>query len=191
MNSVYKNGEVMENKLVRDLMVPIEEYAVVDETASLHEAFLALDNALMAMPAGRQPYRAVLVQNAEGKVVGKIGQLSFLKALEPKYDALGDVGSLSRAGVSAGFISSMMDHYRFFQDDIRDMCTQAKNIKVTDAMHTITEKIDADSELAEAMHKIVMFQTLSILVVDGEEVVGLLRLADLFDEIAEIIRNIN
>jgi predicted transcriptional regulator len=174
----------MHKKLVKDLMVPIAQYAVVTDDMTLYDAFNELRKALKNLPPGRQPYRAVLVVDNEKRVVGKIGQLAFLKALEPKYNDLGDLGLLSRAGVSSGFISSMMEQYRFFQDNLEDMIKKARKIKASEAMHPVTESIDENANLGEALHKIVMWQTLSIIVTSGTKAVGLLRLSDLFEEVS-------
>jgi hypothetical protein len=51
-------------------------------------------------------------------------------------------------------------------------------------MIPVTESIDENALLTEAIHRIVLWQTLSILVTRGGEVVGILRLSDLFDEIS-------
>ena len=59
-------------------------------------------------------------------------------------------------------------------------------------MRPVTESIDENASLCEAIHKIVILQTLSILVKRGREVIGLLRLSDLFDEIARQMKeNLN
>lgn len=173
----------MENRSVKDLVVPLDEYPVVPEDANLLDAILALDEAQRKLPPGRQPYRAVLVIDANGKIIGKIGQLAFMKALEPKYSVLGDLRTLARAGVTAEFVSSMMDHYQFFQDSFADLCTRGRSLPVKDVMHPVTESVDENASLSDAAHKIVIWQTLSLLVTRGEEVVGLLRLSDLFEEL--------
>jgi len=174
----------MDKKTVKDLMVPLDEYPAVGDQATVLEALEALDRAQQNLPSGRQPYRAVLVVDRNDKIVGKLGQMAFLNALEPKYNVLGDVGRLAQAGVSDEFISSMMEHYRFFQDSLNDLCRRAATLKVKDVMHSVTESIDEHASLGEAIHKIVIGQMLSILVTRGDDVVGLLRLADLFETVA-------
>jgi len=174
----------MDTKLVKDLMLPLDHYAVVDQEATLLDALKALEAAQMNLPPGRHRHRGVLIRDKAGRIVGKIGQLAFLKALEPKYNVLGDLGTLARAGVNAEFISSMMDHYQFFQDNFTDLCPRACRIGVSEVMHPVTENIDENASLREAIHRIVMLQTLSILVMRNGQVVGLLRLSDLFDEVA-------
>ncbi len=81
----------MEVKKVKDIMLPLDEYAIVSENATLYDAFKALKDSQDKLDPGRQPHRAVLVVNKKNKVLGKVGHLAFLKALEPKYDQLGDL----------------------------------------------------------------------------------------------------
>lgn len=175
----------MEKKLVKDLMVPIEEYAVVNDEATLLDALRILDEAQKHLPPGRQPYRAVLVTDKSGNIVGKLGQLVFLNALEPKYTVMGDLGKLARAGVSSELVSSMMEHFRLLQDNLTDLCRRAGRIKVKDVMHPTKECIDENALLSEAIHGMVLGQTLSILVTRGTQPVGLIRLSDLFDIVAD------
>ncbi|UCD18262.1 MAG: CBS domain-containing protein [Candidatus Zixiibacteriota bacterium] len=186
-----RNGDSgMENKRVKDVMVPLDEYGVISQDATLLDAISAFEEALKRRDRRRQPFRAVLIVDENNKVVGKLGQLAFLKALEPNYTMLGDVSKLTRAGVSAEFINSMMAHYRFFQDSLSDLCRRAIHVRVKDVMHPVTECIDEDAFLGEAIYKMVTWQTLSILVKRGEKVVGLLRLSDLCQEVAGYMKNL-
>jgi hypothetical protein len=52
-------------------------------------------------------------------------------------------------------------------------------------MHPMTEHIDADALLGEAVHRFIVWHVLSILVVDQLKPVGIIRLADLFKEVCE------
>jgi predicted transcriptional regulator len=49
------------------------------------------------------------------------------------------------------------------------------------------EKISVDATLNEAIHFLVMGHYQSLMVVDGDEVVGLLRLTDVFDLVADAV----
>ena len=179
----------MNNKLVRDLMVLLDDYAVVSQNANLLDAVLALERAQKNLPPDRQPHRAVLVVDDKKNVIGKIGQLAFLRALEPKYKIIKDFDKLTRAGVSGEFVSSMMEHFSLFQESLNDLCHKAQNILAREIMHPVEESIDQNAPLSEAMHKMVIYQTLSILVTKDKKVVGLLRLSDLFEEIVKNIKN--
>jgi CBS-domain-containing membrane protein len=164
-------------------MVPLSEYPSVEQEVTLFDAVVALDRAQQGLPPGRQPYRAVLVVDSDKRVVGKIGQLALLKALEPQSTVVDDLGTLTRAGVSDEFLNSVMKHFRLFQQEISNMCLTARSLPVKNVMHPVAEHIDHEASLCEAAHQMVVWQTLSILVTEGNETVGLIRLSDLCDEV--------
>jgi hypothetical protein len=145
----------------------------------------------MKLPKDRQHNRAVLVKDKTGKIIGKLGHLGFLKTLEPKYNAFGNVEQLSRAGVNPEFLEMMMDNLRFWQDNMDIIYRRARSVRVREVMKPVTENIGENSTLAEAIHHIIMLQVLSLTVTRGEEVVGILRLSDLFDEVSQAIRKPN
>jgi hypothetical protein len=174
----------MEPVCVKDLMVPLGEYPAVSTGASLLDAIKVFNEAQEQLAAGRQPYRAVLVKDGAGRVVGKLGQLAFLKALQSRSVILKDMGKLNQAGVTAESIDTLIENYRLFEDTFADMCRRGRWMRVEDAMHPIGETIDERAGLAEALHRIVLWQQLSLLVTRGREVVGLIRLSDLCDEVA-------
>jgi len=172
-------------------MVPLELCAVVSEDATLLEAVLAIEEAHDRRDRRRQPLRAVLVVGARGNITGKLGQLAFLKALEPRRDFLRDTGRLASAGVSEQVISSVMDHSRFFQDNLSDLCLRASRQRVGDFMHPVSESIDENASLGEAISRIIKWECLSITVTRDDKVIGLLRLSDLCQEVAENMKNLS
>lgn len=178
----------MNMKRVRDLMVPLSEYAVVSREATLAEAVDALDASQKNVGPDRQPHRAVLVVDSNQRIVGKIGQWALLKALEPRYQDLSDDDTLARAGVSHQQLSSLLEHAKFFQDNLGDLCEQAAMQKVAVIMHPVAEAIEAEASLGEAMHRLIVAQALSLLVTHKGQVIGVLRLSDLADEAMKIIR---
>jgi CBS domain-containing protein len=165
---------------VKELMTPLGEYAVVSDADTLYDALARLDQSQAHLAEGRHPHRAVLVADATGKIVGKTGQLGFLRALEPKYGSMGNLDILSKAGMDILFLQSMMDFHRLFREDLATLCRRAKSINVKDVMRPVREHIAEDAQLSEAIHRLVMWQSLSLLVTRGEDVVGLIRLSDVF-----------
>lgn len=173
---------------VKDIMLPLDDYAIVGEEATMLDALFALDEAQKKLPPGRQPHRAVLVVDKNKKIVGKLGHLAFLKGLEPKYNKIGDVGVLARAGLTPDFISSMVDKWQLWSGEFTDYVQRARQTKVSEVMHPAVESIDEEAPLSEAIHKLVMYQTLSILVTRRNTVIGILRLSDLFTAITNAIK---
>lgn len=174
-------------KYVKDIMLPLSEYAIVSMEATLYDAFVMLKESQKKIPKGRQPHRAVLVVDKDNNIVGKLGHLGFLRALEPRYKNLGQLDMISKAGLTKEFITSMMNNYGLMQDDLEDIRIRTKKIIVKDVMRPVTENVDINDTINEAIHKIIMFQTLSALVTEGDKIVGILRLSDLFDEVSRNI----
>ena len=95
-------------KTVKDVMLPLSEYAVVDEDATILDALMALEESQEKLPAGRQPHRGVLVRNDRGEIVGKLQHFAFLRALVPERKPMIEKGVMERAGVSDELLASSM-----------------------------------------------------------------------------------
>lgn len=169
------------------LMIPLRDYAVVPESATLAQVTGALREAAQRLGPGRQPPRAVLAVNADGMVVGQLGYLEFLKALEPKYNILGDLDLLSRAGVRSDVIDALANDLNMWEGTVADACHRARDVRIAEIMRPIAESIDEHASLSNAIHKFVVWQTPRILVTRGSEVVGVLRLADLWGALIDHI----
>jgi len=179
----------MNTKTARDLMVPLDEYPVVDASATILDAVVKLEQSRRNMESGRQPFQAVLVADENGRIIGKIGQLALLKALEPSRQLFKDRDTLDKAGVSDAFIKTALDHLRSFRQEFSEMCRGAAALSVRSIMHPIREHIDIDASIQDVIHWMVEWQTLSVLVTDEGRPVGLVRLLDLCDAaIAEMRR---
>ena len=180
----------MEVKTIKNLVMPLDDYAVVSLEATLTEALLALERAEAKIAPDRQPPRAILVVDGSRNVVGQLGYLDFLRALEPKYSMIGDLQTLSKANLSSEFISSMMENFSLFQDYLPAVWLRAYSIKVKNVMRPVTESIDENTSITEAMHKMVIWQSMRVMVTRERKVIGILRLADLFAEVCKCIKEV-
>jgi CBS domain-containing protein len=172
---------------IKDLMVPLDEYATVSVDATLLDAVTELEKAQEELDRSRYHYlhRAVLVYDKKNKIVGKISQLDVLKALEPKYDELGDPDSLSRAGFSSSFLRDMLTKYSLWEQPLADICRKGARVKVKEFMYTPTEGeyVDEEATLEEGIHMLVVGRHHSLLVTSKRKIIGVLRLTDVFSEV--------
>jgi CBS domain-containing protein len=178
----------MVEKKVKDIMLSVEEYATVSTESTLKEALLALSRAQPDEDQKRHHYRAVLVLNWRGQVVGKLSHWAVLRSLEPHFFKRRDIASLHRAGLTQDFIDSMEEMSSQFAISLQQMCRRAAKVKTKDAMVPAGESIDEDAPITDAIHRMVNAHTQSLLVSRKGEIVGILRLTDVFEEIAEMIR---
>ena len=177
----------METITVKDLMVPISQYATVSEDATLYEAVMALDKAQREFDQTKYRPRTILVFSKKGQVVGKLTQLGVLRGLEPKYAEMGDSEMLSRSGFSPEFMRSMLDQFGLWSEPLRDICGKSARLKVKNFMSAPSkaEYVEEEATLNEAIHQLIMGPEQSLLVKRGTEIVGVLRVADAFKEVCE------
>jgi len=184
----------MKTIAVKDLMVPLEEYATVSEDATLFEAIMALEHAQEMLDRKRYLYlhRAILVYDKKKQIIGKISQLDVLRGLEPKYQDLGDLGRMSLTGFSPRFLKSMLQQESLWDNPLRDICAKGAGLKVKTFMHAPTEGeyIDETASLDEAIHQLVMGKHQSLLATRGKEkeIVGVLRLTDVFGQVFQMMK---
>jgi CBS domain containing-hemolysin-like protein len=179
----------LNSKLVKDLMIPLSEYATVSENATLGEAVAALKTSQAGFAPNKHPHRAILVFDKQHHIVGKISFLSILRALEPKYEEmLSDAGPW-HLGFTRKFQKAMLESLRLWQDPLEQVCRKAARIRVRTLMTAPLESelIEIDAPLGEAIHQLVIGHHQSLLVKDSERIVGILRLADVFQSVADAV----
>ena len=171
-------------------MVPLEEYATVPDSATLYEAVLALEEAQEKFDHLPYKHRAILVYDSKNQIVGKLGQLDIIRALEPKYGEMGNIKSLSRFGLSRKFISSIMENNYLWEKPLTDICKKGGNLIVKDFMHTPGEGeyVNEDASLEVACHQLVLGHHQSLLVTRGDKIIGILRLTDVFNAIFQTMK---
>jgi CBS domain-containing protein len=170
--------------LVKDLMVPLSEYATVTEEATLYEAVLALEEAQENFEDKHTRYlhRAILILDKYGHVIGKLSQLDVLRALEPKYQKMMQGKGLKHYGFAKKFEQSILDKFKLFANPLDDICRKAGEQNVKEFMYTPTEGeyVAEDAALDLAIHQLIVGHHQSLLVTRGEKIVGILRLTDVF-----------
>ena len=181
----------MKSIRVKDLMVPLSEYAVVHSEATLAEALDELEKAQEQFDKSRYRHRAILVCDKKtSKVIGKLSQLDVIRSLEPKYEQFMEEKTfpktgMSHFGFSPKFMKGILDQYQLWYEPLKDICEKAGKQKVKEIMHTLTagEYVKENANLGEAIHQLIMGHHQSLLVTRDEDIVGILRLTDVFKEI--------
>ena len=174
---------------VRDMMVPLSGYATVTEDATMFDAVVALEKAQREFDQSRYRHRAILVMDDQNNVVGKVSQLDLLKALAPNFDKVLDTEALERGGVNLDLIKSI-SRQGFSGRPLDDLCRKAVELSVRDFMYSPLkgEYISEEASLNQAVRRLVLGKHHSLLVTSGEEIVGVLRLTDVFKLVSERVQ---
>lgn len=182
----------MKVRKIKDLMVPIAEYATVSEDATLLEAVISLEKAQEEFDQKRYRHRAILVLDKKGKAAGKLSQHDVIKALEPNYQKLEKEESknLKRFGLGDLFIKRAIEEYRLWEKPLESLCEKAIAFRVKNFMYTPKEDeyVEVDTTMDEAVHRLIIGRHHSLIVTQNEKIVGILRLADVFQTIHEALR---
>ncbi|MBT8378212.1 MAG: CBS domain-containing protein [Ignavibacteria bacterium] len=179
----------MEKLTVKEMMVPLSRYATVSEDATLGEAVKTLKQAQKDFDHTRDKHRAILITDRNNNIVGKLSQLDVIKALEPKYVKLDDRKQLSRFGFSKDYMKAILKEHQLWDKSMDRICEKASTVIVKTIMYTPTdgEYVKEDTTLEEAIHQLIMGRHQSLLVTHNKGIVGILRLTDVFREIANRI----
>ncbi len=179
----------MKTVKVNDIMVPISEYSTVSMDATLYEAIKVLANAQAEFNLEKCKHRAVLVLDGENKVVGKLGHIDVVRGLEPGYREIKAPAELKHWALSKENITKMMEDLNLWQKPLEDICKKSTRIHVRDIMYTPAEGeyVSQQASLDEAIHQLVIGHHQSLLVVEDNNVTGILRLTDVFKSLTEII----
>jgi len=180
---------LIQSYTIKDLMVPLSEYATVHEDASLKQAVLALEKAQEAFDQTRYRHRALLVINDDNHVIGKINQIDILKALEPKYEKIGIQKGMASYGFGKKFMRSLREQFQLWSDPLQNVRQRADEVKARDFMYTPSEGeyVKLSDSMDVAIHRLVMGQHQSLLVTSGQKIVGILRLTDVFMDIFTLL----
>jgi len=180
----------MKSYKVKDLMVPLSEYAAVFENATLLEAVKALEKAQLAFDQKRYRHRAILVFDQNNRIVGKLSQHDVIEALEPNYKKLRETGhghdALHRLGFSEKYFQSTLEQYNLWEKALENLCEKAARRLVKDIMYTPDEGefVKENATMDEAIHRLIIGHHHSLLVtsaLDDREIVGVFRLTDVFE----------
>lgn len=166
-------------KAVGDLMVPLEEYSHVYAGTSLQDVIQVLAQAMMGPPAdpSRPRDRGVLVQEKDGRVIGKLSLWDVLNALRPNFEPPIDP------------FGKVDDHLLWSQWLGPDIIDRARTIRVEDLLRETAreETIEETAPLDLAVHRLIRGRYLSLLVTRGGAIVGVLRLSDVFKAVNDMV----
>lgn len=183
----------MKDKKVKEIMVPLSDYATISEEDTLANAIKTL-KASQNDPKFKLKHRAVLAYDSNNKISGKVSIFDIFKALEPKYrhfehpENPGSIG-ISRFGLNQDFLNSLLEDFSLWDETLEELVQKAAKTKVKDIMYSPSkgEYVAIDAPVAEAIHQFILGCHQSLLVVEQDRVVGVVRLTDVFDLVCEII----
>jgi len=181
----------MKTRQVKELMVPISEYATIHESAYMAEAIQALESEKRRYKEGPYRHQSLVVIDDNRHVVGRLSQVDIMRAMEPRYGELGmeDERWMSRSFLSKKVLATLRESYHLWERPLEELCKSLLSEKVKDYMQKPTEgEIVSETDTFNiACHRIIMGRHHSLLVTQDNVIVGILRSTDLFNSLYDMM----
>ncbi len=181
----------MKEKRVKDIMIPIENYATAKPDATLKEAVMILRISHCELDRGictEAGPRTIFVTEGD-KLLGIIDFKQILRVLIPEV-AGGISQKLQSLGVSVTFGEADAIHLDESSASFIARIRKNAEVKVKDIMLKVKGTIDADADLIEALKLIFKNKITKLPVYGGGKLVGVVRDTDLFLSVAEVLAEV-
>lgn len=184
ITEAYRHGHTPDAQVensVRDVMIPIADYTTLGADKTVGEAILALRDSFAAKVSTSRimetGHRSIAVFDRGGKVIGILAIIDLLNAVMPGYLSAPKPSMADSIQYSPMFWSGM------FTRAVGQLAAK----KIEAVMSPAPATIQADANLMEAAYTMITLGQRRLAVVDGDEVVGIVREQDLFFEMEKII----
>lgn len=173
---------------ISELMCPVDEFPRISDQTLFFEVMLALRTANEEYLSGKTKQRILLVEDQNGKITGKISPKDVVRGLEPQYDKIDSFTDDLRYGLPQ-IVESMKRDYMLWQDPLSDLCGKAGEIKAERMVDKPgpLQSVQAADRMDTAFHLFVTTGHDSLYVMDGENIVGLLRFSDVYKAICQVV----
>lgn len=196
-----KKGLSRTDRTVRDIMVPLTSFGSVWEDWSVAETIQVIlghktivtdaveeepievvvgNRTVITTTVDEGVHRCVLVRDGSDRVVGIVSFTDFLQGLESTYMRL-----LEDRPAAVG---SSQGGARNFSNVFAKLVRELGKKTIRELMLGRAPTIEAEASLLEATNRLLSLNVRRLLVIDGEEVVGVIREKDIMFEMASIVR---
>jgi DNA-binding response OmpR family regulator len=176
-----KGPKKMEEKRVKAVMVPIDEYTTLSREQSIKEAVFELKKTFAAKVSTSRlmetGHRSILVMGPGEAVAGILTIKDLLEMIMPAYLSAAKPSTADSIQYSPMFWSGM------FSETVKQMAQK----KIGEVMSPAPLTIDGEANLMEAAYLMVQHRARRLTVVLSGRVAGVVREQDLFFEIERII----
>lgn len=174
----------VEEKTLREVMIPIGEYTTLNQKSTvieaidkLRESFYAKVSTSRIMETG---HRSILVVDDRGEITGILAIIDLLRAVMPAYLSAPKPSTADNVQYSPMFWDGM------FQREVIRLAGK----KIKDVMSAAPRTIDANANLMEAAYTMISQNKRRLTILDSGKVIGIIREQDLFFEIERILREV-
>jgi len=178
---------------VKDLMSPISEYATVPKGSTLLDAVRALEKAQAEFKNNNFQHRRVMVTDSDGKIIGKLSQMTVLHALEFGNRQSVSFTDIEDFGFTSKFITDVREQRKIRYASMEETCAKIITMNVEEFMKIPSpgEYVDKEASLGSIAHQFLKGSHLSLLVTaEKDEIVGILSLSNVSGAIFRVMQEL-
>ena len=182
-----------QEKKVKDIMSPIEEYDIVDVDAQLCDALTILKRNHENLKSGAigKFHKTIFVTDASKKIVGKISMYDLIRGLVPEAAKSPEISSAraisSRVLEVADQVGEFQERFRWIQSTFVDLVKQEAHKKVKDLMSEVHPVLGEDDQMNLAIYVLFKEGVRQQLVERDGKIVGVINLMVLLNEFLETV----
>ncbi|MFH1216896.1 MAG: CBS domain-containing protein [Pseudomonadota bacterium] len=162
-----------DNPVVRDFVIPLERYPHLQETKTIHDAV----EIILSFNCGgneRLRYSELFVLNEQNQLVGRMSLRDILKGLDRRLVEVPAVKEFEGKGAEYPNLAFLWEESFFVE------CSRKKDAPLKGFMSPVERMVKADDSLVKALSVILHGVDQVLPVIDGDEVIGVIRLEEIF-----------
>ena len=182
-----KPTKLGDSKRAAEIMIPLDKYPWVRVGDSLKHAVSVIEEAQLEVGLRRSLPRVLLVFDSKDELAGVVRRRDIMRGLEPEF--LLDHPLEYRVRL---FEVAIDPHLTELSGDaslemvVKGLQEQGKR-PVADVLRPISATLKPDDPIMKVIYEMVSLNESLIPVVDGQEVLGVIRSVDVFHELAQLL----
>lgn len=173
----------MPTRRIGEIMIPIEQYPSVRDTATLREAVAAIEGVQLEVDLRKSLPRVLLVFDAIDVMVGYIRRRDIMRGLEPR-SLISQPLDYRKKPFDIGIDPNLSE--LSYDRALKGILEQAER-PVTEVMRPNEVLIDAEDHLMKAVYEMVSNNLSHLPVIQDGHLVGVVRSVDVFHELAQLV----
>jgi len=172
---------MLDSLLVKDFYVPLDKYPHICASCSVKQAFSLMHSSLTE----KHKYRTILVYDDINRLLGYLSVRDLMYAMGPDY--------IQKQSAKKSFQPLFLDEIPhdltalslIWQDEFTRKIQDAAKKPVSEVMAPLINPVYLDDPVAKCIYQMLNEDVFMLPVLEGENVIGVIRLFDMFELIAD------
>ncbi len=166
---------MLQDKTVKELLVPISEYLIINADASVKDAFFLLRKNFEDWKG----FRSIFVFDEEDNLKGHVSMIDLIQAVEPKF--FKEVSTYQGPGEEESELILIC------QQLFSEQCREEAKKPIIDVMRPVEAILSSEDPITKAAYMMVKNKIRVLPVHEKGKIVGVIRLTDVFNWISGLI----